>query len=572
MKIIRLREYGILPKTDITLALYKLFKENPENTEFVFENDEYYFFPHKEMRYDYRISNSDPQPYRVLAVWLNGMKNCVLRGNGARFVLEGHMQVFTLDECENVTLDGFYVDWRYPLAAEGRVLSCDETGAEVFIDSEIFPHRLTDNMLEFYVGADEWYKATANAIAFEPQKYTVRKNTGDIFYDSVTEIKDNIYRLKFRTPKALKTGDLLNIRHNVRIHAGVFCERSRDITVKNVTFYSCGGLGCLAQFCHNLTYQKVNFLPNNQRGRFVSSGRDDGMHITNVSGKVVIKDCKFHALMDDPINVHSCCVILSEIIDNKTVLCTYGHRQACGFHYWAMPGDEIVFIKRGNMAQVATVKAREYRLQTDKTFTLVFEDEIPAEILDAINNGEEFALDNLSNTASFECVGNYFGSCRARGLLISTPKKVLIKGNHFESSGSAILVAGDSNGWFESGECNDVEITENTFSKECMSSMYQFCNGVISICPVVPKPEAEHPYHKNIRIYKNKFEVSDATVLYAYSCKNLEFYDNEIIRDEEELDGITDVCLSYCVDSKIQGSVFADGKETGLKIEASDCE
>ena len=42
MKTIILREYGILPKTDITLALYKLFKENPENTEFVFENDEYY--------------------------------------------------------------------------------------------------------------------------------------------------------------------------------------------------------------------------------------------------------------------------------------------------------------------------------------------------------------------------------------------------------------------------------------------------------------------------------------------------------------------------------------------------
>ncbi len=78
-----------------------------------------------------------------------------------------------------------------------------------------------------------------------------------------------------------------------------------------------------------------------------------------------------------------------------------------------------------------------------------------------------------------------------------------------------------------------------------MSSMYQFCNGVISICPIVPKHELEHPYHKNIKIYKNKFEVSDATVLYAYSCKNFEFYDNEVIRDE---------------------------KETELQIEADDCE
>ena len=570
MKTIILREYGILPKTDITLALYKLFKENPENTEFVFENDEYYFSPHKEMQYDYRISNSDPQPYRVLALWMSGMKNCVLRGCGARFILEGHMQVFTLDQCENVVLDGFYVDWKYPLAAEGKVLSCNEVSAEVFVDPNIFPHRLSDNMFEFYVGANQWYKATTNTIAFESEKLTVRKNTGDIHYNCVTPLGESVYRLDFNAPKKLMPGDLLNIRHNVRIHAGVFCERCRDITVKNITFYSCGGLGCLAQFCHNLTYQKVNFLPNNQRGRFVSSGRDDGMHITNVSGKVVIKDCKFHALMDDPINVHSCCVILSEVIDNKTVLCTYGHRQACGFHYWAKQGDDIVFIRRGNMTHAYNIKAKEYTLKTDKTFTLTFEEEIPMQIIDAINSGEEFALDNLTNTASFECTGNYFGSCRARGLLISTPKKVLIKGNYFESSGSAILVAGDSNGWFESGECHDVEITENTFAKECMSSMYQFCNGVISICPVVPNPELEHPYHKNIKIHKNKFTVSDATVLYAYSCKNLEFYDNQIVRDDTT-DAVTDISLSYCVDANIQGAVCANGKEKQFKIEASNC-
>ena len=570
MKTIILREWGILPKTDITLALYKLFIENPQDTEFVFEADEYYFSPHEEMRYDYRVSNSDPQPYRTLALWLKGMKNCVLRGCGAKFLLEGHMQVFTLDECENVTLDGFYVDWKYPLAAEGKVLSCDEVGAEIFVDPDTFPHRIADNTFEFYVGAGEWYKSTNNAIAFESEKFTVRKNTGDIYYNSVTPLGNSVYRLEFKEPKKLVAGDLLNIRHNVRIHAGVFCERCRDITVKNTTFYSCGGLGCLAQFCHNLTYQSVDFLPNNQCGRFVSSGRDDGMHITNVSGHVVIKDCKFHALMDDPINVHSCCVILSEVIDNKTVLCTYGHRQACGFHYWAKQGDDIVFIKRGNMSGACHVKANEYKLQTDKTFILTFEEEIPDEILDAINSGEEFALDNLTNTASFECTGNYFGSCRARGLLISTPKKVLIKGNYFESSGSAILVAGDSNGWFESGECHDVEITENTFGKECMSSMYQFCNGVISICPVVPKPETEQPYHKNIKIHKNKFTVSDQTVIYAYSCKNLEFYDNEIVRDNTDC-AVADVILSYCVDANIKGEILVDGKQTPLKIEASNC-
>jgi hypothetical protein len=35
------------------------------------------------------------------------------------------------------------------------------------------------------------------------------------------------------------------------------------------------------------------------------------------------------------------------------------------------------------------------------------------------------------------------------GLLVSIPGKVIINQNEFESSGSAILIAGDANGWYE---------------------------------------------------------------------------------------------------------------------------
>ena len=570
MKIIKLRDYGIMPKTDITLKLKELFLENGQDTEFVFEDDEYYLFPHEEMRYDYRISNSDPMPYRVLGIWLKDMKNCVLSGCGARLVFEGHMQPFTLDHCENITIDGFYIDWKYPLASEGEVVACDKNSLEVYIDSKKFPHRIVDDMFEFYVGAGEWYRATANAIAFEPENYTVRKNTGDIYYNSVSKIKEDVYRLELRASKDLKACDMINVRHNVRIHAGAFFEKCRDIVMSNVTFYSCGGLGCLAQFCHNLTFDGVNFLPNREKGRYISSGRDDGMHITCNSGKVIIKNSKFHALMDDPINVHGCCVILSEVIDNKTVLCKYGHRQACGFHYWADDGDEIAFIKRDDMSGVLKLKAASYQLQDLYTFKLEFKDEIPQSLLDAIKSGEEYALDNLTNTVSFECKNNHFSSCRARGLLVSTPKTVVITDNFFQSSGSAILVAGDSNGWFESGECNDLEITGNTFAKECMTSMYQFCNGVISIYPIVPKPDVFKPYHKNIKIHNNKFVVEDARVLYAISCKNLEFCDNEIVRNcTQDID--EDALLEYCVNFNVKNAINVNGETKDLKITTNNC-
>ena len=117
MKSMRLSDCGILPDTDITASLYSLMEQNKENVEFVFENADYYFSPHEAMRVDYRVSNSDVTPCRVLAILMKNMKNCTLQGNGARLWISGHMQVFTLDHCENIKLENFSVNWKKPLVA-----------------------------------------------------------------------------------------------------------------------------------------------------------------------------------------------------------------------------------------------------------------------------------------------------------------------------------------------------------------------------------------------------------------------------------------------------------------------
>jgi hypothetical protein len=163
-----------------------------------------------------------------------------------------------------------------------------------------------------------------------------------------------------------------------------------------------------------------------------------------------------------------------------------------------------------------------------ETFLLCFEEPLSEEILAKAAAGDMLALDNADHTAAFTCTKNRFGSCRARGVLISTPKPVVISQNLFSSSGSAILVAGDSNYWFESGECHDVEITDNVFTDVCLSSSYQFCDGIISICPVVPEPNVKLPFHKSIRITGNTFDSPDTPILYAFSTENLVFSGNRI--------------------------------------------
>lgn len=561
MEKILLRDHGIVPGTDVTRALFALFEKYPQDAAFVFEPGDYFFHP--AFSADYRLSNSDVMPQRKLGVWMKGMKNIVLEGNGARLLFCGHMQPVTMDHCENVTMRGFTIDWERPLISEGVVKAFDAESVDLYVDPAAFPHRFTGDWLEFDVGNGEWYPLTPRGqIQFDADTRVVRRDTGDKYFPqkSIECVGENTYRFRFRNlkePVDTAVGNVFVLRHNERMHAGLFTEKCKNITFSDIAVHSCGGLGGLAQFCDTVTYERVRFVPNEAAGRKITSGRDDGMHVTCCKGTITITECSFLGLMDDPINVHGCCVAAEEFVDAKTIRCRYMHEQAMGFHYWAEPGAEIAFIERGGMRTIHRAIAKSYELTAMDTFLLTFEEELPQEIL-AMESGT-LALDNLTNTAAFTCTKNRFGSCRARGVLVSTPKTVRIEQNVFESSGSAILVAGDSNYWFESGACRDVLIRDNVFTAACLSSMYQFCEGVISICPVVPKPQTDAPYHENIRITGNVFDSPDVPVLYGFSCKDLVFEGNRIFKSyagKRWHPGKAMVNLEYCQGARIGANLW----------------
>jgi len=559
MQTIRLSEYGIFPDTDITLALKELFIQHPTDTVFVFEEGDYYFSPYQEMHADYRLSNSAGKPYRVLGLWMKYMERCILQGNGARLWFTGQMQSVTMDHCQDIEMRDFVINWKKPLVAEGIVVSCTDDSVDLYINPMTFPHRFVNEWLEFDIGAEEWYPLNAiSQIQYTQDNRCIRRETGDRNIPKMIENRgNNIYHITYHQPVDAAKGDIFILRHNDRMHAGIFSEKCKNILLEDIVVHSCGGLGCLAQFCHNLTFRRIHFIPDTKAGREIANGRDDGIHLTCNSGTVTVTECTFLGLMDDPINIHGCCVTSDEVVDSQTLRCRYRHAESRGFHYWSEQGDEIAFIDRKHMSQAGTAKAASYTLESHDTFLLTFQEPLSREILLLAERGEMLALDNLSNTASFVCTKNRFGSCRARGVLVSTPKSVVIAKNYFESSGSAILVAGDSNYWFESGACKDIDIHSNVFTDHCLSSMYQFCEGIISICPVVPDPLASKPYHRNIRITDNTFDSAEVPVLYAYSCEKLTFSQNRIFKSPSANRWHPSDCqvkLSYCRDVSLQNN------------------
>ncbi|CEN52528.1 hypothetical protein CCAN11_2470038 [Capnocytophaga canimorsus] len=68
-------------------------------------------------------------------------------------------------------------------------------------------------------------------------------------------------------------------------------------------------------------------------------------------------------------------------------------------------------------------------------------------------------IENLTWTPEVIFKNNIVRNNRARGALFSTPKKVICEENTFDHThGTAILLCGDCNGWFETGACREVII------------------------------------------------------------------------------------------------------------------
>lgn len=111
-----------------------------------------------------------------------------------------------------------------------------------------------------------------------------------------------------------------------------------------------------------------------------------------------------------------------------------------------------------------------------------------------MTEGESFGIENLTWTPEVYFADNTIRNNRARGSLFSTPKKTVVENNLFDhTSGTAILLCGDCNGWYETGACRDVVIRKNRFINS-LTNMFQFTNAVISIYPEIPDLDHQVAY------------------------------------------------------------------------------
>ena len=532
-----------------------------------FAEGRYDFYPENAAHREYYISNHDQHKDRAVGIAIEGFHGLTIDGCGADFMFHGRMLPLSVVGTTKCTLRNFCVDFATPHIAQAEVVKNEAEGI-TFRVAPWVNARVTENGAFEHYG-EGWAHRPGWGIPFDPQTRRILYKTGDIGtpVHQVTKVDERTFVAPAWKDSRLPVGTIVAMRSYERPSPGVFVSHATDTRFENVKIHYAEGMGLLAQMSEDIVLDGFSVcLRGDDDPRYFTT-QADATHFSGCKGKITSVNGLYEAMMDDAINVHGTYLKVVERIDDHTVKGRYMHGQAWGFD-WGYVGDEVQFVRSNTMelvgsplptspmgeearkkAEIFVTKIERISIADQpsplggsvggyshgaKEFIIRFADALPAEI----SANEGYGIENLTWTPEVYFAGNTIRNNRARGTLFSTPKRTVVEDNLFDhTSGTAILLCGDCNGWYETGACRDVLIRRNRFINS-LTCMFQFTNAVISIYPEIPNLNGQKEYFhggkKNaIRIVNNEFESFDHPFLYAKSIDGLLWKGNTIHHNED---------------------------------------
>lgn len=481
---------------------------------------------------EYYISNNDYSKKSIVFP-LIGMRDLTVDGEGADLLFHGPILPFVIDQSENVTLKNFTVDYPYPFFFQARITAVTDDFIDLTMDKTHFNASIENNAFRF-TSPDGWVfrsdkplvcefdDATHAPSAYLPPYFAcLRKEKSNSFlegmfrYLSAEQVADDVIRL---------SGDFKG-RHTVgawwvctfcdRCNPGIFGSRSKNIRIENVTLYSTASMGVICQLCENVTMDHLATVVREGSGRLLSVNADS-THFVNCSGTVKYESCTFLNMLDDAGNCHGNYLKIHKVLDDHSLLLTYGHPQQRGINLYD-PGDKVYVVNNRTMQPVKEMTVASSEQLSGAYLRLTLQEPLPA-------LEEGYAIENFTKMPELIINNCVSGFNRPRGFLLSTWRKTTVTNCTFFNMSCALHLTGDCNDWFESGHNEDVLIKNNHFTNAAYTG-----GPVIGITPNVKEGAA--PYHKNIMIEDNDFTLAEKRFLWADHTENLVFRNNKYIED-----------------------------------------
>ncbi|RXZ47470.1 DUF1349 domain-containing protein [Agromyces fucosus] len=507
----------------------------------------YDIYPEQTEKRELYVSNTtgaDAGPrVKNIGILIEDMSDVIVDGEGSKFNFHGLQTQFAAIRTEDVTFTGFSTDWVAPNTVDLTVLDTGVANGVPYRDIQVPPgtrYEIANGKAAFLgeaspvTGQPYWRYEPGSATQGHNQRRHLA--TGQTYRTSipvwtnstgVSELGDNRLRVTYSgSTDPGGRGEVYELRPTYRDTPGVFAFEAANTDLVDLEFGYLHGFGMVGQMSHNITLDGVRFKTEDGTWR-QTSGFADYLQMSGVGGKVQILNTLFDNPHDDPINIHGTYMQVKGVdVANKKVTLQYMHHQSAGFPQF-YPGDSLRFVTRGTMLPVAgenfTVTGvtgpSGYDHDTSLTQMTVTLDRAPQGI-----QVDTHAAESLTYTPEVRIAGNTFASVPTRGILVTTPKPVVIERNLFDQVGMAsIYISGDAANWYESGGVEDLVIRENIFDRPTTSA------PVIYFDPTNGATEPDRTVHRNVLIDDNRFNLLPGTqLLNAKSVSDLTFTNNAV--------------------------------------------
>ena len=115
-----------------------------------FEEGTYHFYPDYAFERTLCISNHDEDTIKRIAFDLTDCRHLTIRGKNSAFIFHTELLAFYFHNSEDVTLEGFSIDYERPAYSEGTIVSVDGPSMQLRIDKGRFPYYVAHQRILFH--------------------------------------------------------------------------------------------------------------------------------------------------------------------------------------------------------------------------------------------------------------------------------------------------------------------------------------------------------------------------------------------------------------------------------------
>lgn len=457
------------------------------------------------------ISNNDGGVKNVLLDF-TGAADLTIEGNGCKLLLEGTVIPVLLGGCRNVTLRNLSIDWVRPGFTEVEV-TASGTG---FVEFDGAGQLDVDRGRLIALGGGHWPSwHLFNLVAFDRARREPLAGTGENWNLERTHRAASLgggrIRLEADLDSPPPAGGPAVVMHGDRVAPAVVIDRSDGITLEDVTIHHALGMGVIAQVSRNLMWRRVRVVPSG--GRLFTTWVD-ATHAVDCSGFLRMQDCEFRGMFDDGTNIHGVYHRSGGWPDAQRLLLETMHHQQWGVSF-VRAGDTVRLSDPATLTPLEDAVVREVRQINGRFHELEF-DKAPSAA-----RGRACVAHRYDPDFEVEITGTTISQHRGRGLLLSVPGKVRVRGNTLHSSGVGILAAAEASYWWESGPARDLIVEGNTFD----ACGYAMCGEKVL---VVEAPPGETPLHGSVVFRDNDVRLARPVMIEANRVGSLRIGGNRV--------------------------------------------